>query len=74
MYGLKGEKRGFCWGCKGVALIGVFLIDPVDSRLIWGICETQFTGYPLKLRFQIPCVFPVFSLTDRNFRDNLHDL
>ena len=23
-----------------------------------------FTGYPLKLHFQISCVFPVFSLSD----------
>ena len=23
-----------------------------------------YTGYPLKLHFQIPCVFPVFSLSN----------
>ena len=34
----------------------------------------HFTGYPLKLHFQIPCVFPVYSLPAIYFCANLHNL
>ena len=27
----------------------------------------QYTGYPLKLHFQIPCVFPLYSMSSRKF-------
>ena len=31
------------------------------------IWDSHHTGYPLKLHFRIPCVFPVFSLSNHKF-------